>query len=80
MTKIRNDYFPLFIKALYQSYSLLLFGRKIQEEIPAEHIEKMSDEDYERIAKRYGEIASLSPSMAASVSHIKPPEQGSTTI
>lgn len=71
LTKIRNDYFPLFIKALYQSYSLLLFGRKIQEEIPAEHIEKMSDEDYERIAKRYEEInLFLTKSMATSVSHI----------
>ena len=71
LTKIRNDYFPLFIKALYQSYSLLLFGRKIQEEIPAEHIEKMSDEDYERIARRYEEInLFLTKSMATSVSHI----------
>ena len=71
LAKIRNDYFPLFIKTLYQSYALLLFGRKIQEEIPAEHIEKMSDEDYERIAKRYEEInLFLTKSMATSVSHI----------
>lgn len=71
LPKIRNDYFPLFIKTLYQSYSLFLFGRKIQEEIPAEHIEKMSDEDYERIAKRYEEInLFLTKSMATSVSHI----------
>ena len=71
MPKIRNDYFPLFIKTLYQSYSLFLFGRKIQEEIPAEHIEKMNDEDYERIAKRYEEInLFLTKSMATSVSHI----------
>lgn len=71
LAKIRNDYFPLFIKTLYQSYSLFLFGRKIQEEIPAEHIEKMSDADYERIAKRYEEInLFLTKSMATSVSHI----------
>ena len=71
MPKIKNDYFPLFIKALYQSYSLFLFGRKIQEEIPAQDIERMSDEDYERIAKRYEEInLFLTKSMATSVSHI----------
>lgn len=71
LAKIRNDYFPLFIKTLYQSYSLLLFGRKIQEEIPAEQIERMSDEDYERIARRYEEInLFLTKSMATSVSHI----------
>ncbi len=71
MPKIKNDYFPLFIKSLYQSYSLFLFGRKIQEEIPAQDIERMSDEDYERIAKRYEEInLFLTKSMATSVSHI----------
>ena len=71
MEKIKNDYFPLFIKSLYQSYSLFILGRKIQEEIPAQDIEKMSDRDYERIAKRYEEVnLFLTKSMATSVSYI----------
>ena len=33
--KIRNDYFTLFIKGMFQSYSLLLFDQKIQNRLSA---------------------------------------------
>ena len=70
-TNVKRDYFVLFIKAIYQSYSLQLLGRKIQDDIPAEHLQNMKKEDFLKVERRYEETnLFLTKNMATSVSHI----------
>lgn len=59
--KIRRDYFTLYIKTLYQSFSLLVYAEKIQKGIS---FEKGNSELFEEIN------LFLTKSMATSVSHI----------
>ncbi len=71
--KVRTDYFSLYLKSLYQSFSLLIYAQKIQMDIPA--ILKAGDKgelpSVEPITKLLGEISLfLTKSMATSVSHI----------
>lgn len=70
-SKICTDYFLLYLKTLYQSFSLLLFAERIQSEILYKkdaHLTILSDKNIQKI---YGEInLFLTKSMATSVSHI----------
>lgn len=69
--KIRRDYFTLFIKVLYQSFSLLLYAEKIQKEISCVFGDSMDEKSGSRVTALCGEInLFLTKSMAASVSHI----------
>lgn len=69
--KVRNDYFTLYLKVLYQSFSLLKYAEKIQTEIPAIDSECSAEQLYEIIRKLFSEInLFLTKSMATSVSHI----------
>lgn len=66
--KVSGDYFCLYIKALYQSYSMLLYAQRIQNEMPAENNSEALNES---ITKLFSEInLFLTKSMATSVSHI----------
>ena len=44
-SKMRVDYFTLYMKNLYQSFSLLLYAEKIQKEIPAVQIRQEREEN-----------------------------------
>lgn len=69
-SKMRVDYFTLYMKNLYQSFSLLLYAEKIQKEIPAVQIRQEREEN-NRISELFEEInLFLTKSMATSVSHI----------
>ena len=69
--KVATDYFAMFIKALYQSYTMMLLAKQIQDEIPAESFEKMSDTGYKEISRKYEEVNHfLTKSVVTSVSHI----------
>ena len=69
--KIRIDYFTLYLKVLYQSFSLLIFAERIQKEVPASMAGKDETAFTEPITKLLGEISLfLTKSMATSVSHI----------
>ncbi|MBQ3782829.1 MAG: hypothetical protein II838_05195 [Lachnospiraceae bacterium] len=68
--KVKNDYYTLYLKVLYQSYSLLIYAEKIQDEVSANAtcLEKLRDS---KITQLFGEIhLFLAKSMATSVSHI----------
>ena len=69
--KVKTDYFTLFIKNLYQSYSLLIYANKIQSEISAisrKYLEMSADQN---ITDLFWDInLFLTKSMATSVSHI----------
>lgn len=66
--KVSGDYFCLYIKALYQSYSMLLYAQRIQNEMPAVNNSEALNES---ITKLFSEInLFLTKSMATSVSHI----------
>lgn len=70
-SKIRNDYFSLFIKVLYQSFSLLIYAEKIQAEISAKKEINLEDPFNNKISELSEEInLFLTKSMATSVSHI----------
>ena len=81
--KFRSEYFTLFIRILYQSCSLLLFGRRIREELPAAAeaylgSAEISPQEREAQGKLYEEVTLLlgrmnlflTKSMATAVSHI----------
>jgi hypothetical protein len=69
VNKFKTDYFTLFIKILYQSYSLLMYAEKIQNEISAVH---SNDVDDDNITSLYEEINRfLTKSMATSVSFVQ---------
>ena len=70
-TKASTDYFSMFVKALSQSYTLMLLAKQIHDEIPATGIEEMNDADYEKIGRKYEEVNQfLTKSIVTSVSHI----------
>lgn len=69
--KIRRDYFALYLKVLYQSYSLLIYAEKIQSEISADTRSYLNEYMNQDIEKLFVEInLFLTKSMATSVSHI----------
>ncbi len=69
--KIRRDYFTLFIKNLYQSYSLLIYAEKIQEQVAAVSGKYLLESLDQRISDLFGDInLFLTKSMATSVSYI----------
>lgn len=69
--KIRTDYFTLYLKTLYQSFSLLIYAEKIQAEISAVNGKYLTEPLDKRITELFGEInLFLTKSMATSVSHI----------
>ncbi len=71
ISKIRCDYFTMYLKALYQSYSLLLYAQRIQKEIPAKNGGRLTEGADDKISEIYEEInLFLTKSMATSVSHI----------
>ena len=50
--KIRRDYFALYLKVLYQSYSLLIYAEKIQSEISADtrsYLNEYMNQDIEKL-------------------------------
>lgn len=71
INKYTTDYFSLYLKVLYQSFSLLLYAEKIQAEISAVNRTYLVMPFDERITDLFGEInLFLAKSMATSVSHI----------
>ncbi len=70
-SKVRTDYFALYLKVLYQSFSLLVYAEKIQAEISAVNGKYLTEPLDKRITELFGEInLFLTKSMATSVSHI----------
>lgn len=70
-SKVRTDYFALYMKILYQSFSLLLYAEKIQTNISAVNEKYIAEPLDKRITDLFGEInLFLTKSMATSVSHI----------
>ena len=70
-SKVRTDYFALYMKILYQSFSLLLYAEKIQTNISAVNEKYIAEPLDKRITELFGEInLFLTKSMATSVSHI----------
>lgn len=71
LSKIKTDYFALYLKALYQSFSLLIYAEKIQEEISAVDGKTLIEKSDKGITGLFEEInLFLTKSMATSVSHI----------
>ena len=69
--KAKTDYFTLYLKVLYQSFSLLIFAERIQKEVPASMAGADESSFTEPITKLLGEISLfLTKSMATSVSHV----------
>lgn len=70
-SKVRADYFALYMKILYQSFSLMLYAEKIQTNISAVNEKYIAEPLDKRITDLFGEInLFLTKSMATSVSHI----------
>ena len=70
-SKVRTDYFALYLKVLYQSFSLLVYAEKIQAEISAVNGKYLTEPLDKKITELFGEInLFLTKSMATSVSHI----------
>ena len=70
-TKYKTDYFSLYIKTLYQSYSLLQFAERIQNEIRIDNENHYIENADDKIYQLYGAInLFLTKNMATSVSHI----------
>ena len=69
--KIKAGYFTLYLKTLYQSFSLLIYAEKIQDEILAVKEKYLTESSDSSIMELFGEInLFLAKSMATSVSHI----------
>lgn len=69
--KYKTDYFTLYIKTLYQSFSLLAFAERIQNEVVTENESHYIKNADEKIYQLYGAInLFLTKNMATSVSHI----------
>lgn len=69
--KVSSDYFTLYMKCLYQSYSLLGYAKRIQEELSAVTEDYFSDKAVDPITNLCAEInLFLTKSMATTVSHI----------
>ncbi len=71
ISKIQCDYFTMYLKVLYQSYSLLLYAQRIQKDISAKNGGHLAEGAGDKITEIYEEInLFLTKSMATSVSHI----------
>ena len=69
--KIKADYFTLYIKCLFQSYSLFLYAEKLQDSLSAEPGAYTSSKQSKVVTELFGEInLFLTKTMATSVSHI----------
>lgn len=69
--RVRSDYFTLYLKALYQSFSLLIYAERIQTEISAENGNYLDEIEDKNISALCAEVnLFLAKSMATSVSHI----------
>lgn len=69
--RVKSDYFTLYLKVLYQSFSLLIYAKKIQLDISSVSGEYLSDSEDKNITALCAEInLFLAKSMATSVSHI----------
>lgn len=70
-SKVKTDYFTLYMKVLYQSFSLLIYAEKIQSELSAVNKKYLEEPMEPKITELFGEInLFLTKSMATSVSHI----------
>lgn len=70
-SKVRTDYFALYLKTLYQSFSLLIYAERIQTDISAVKGKYLVEPLDKRITELFGEInLFLTKSMATTVSHI----------
>ena len=69
--KIKNDYFALYLKCLFQSYSLFLYAQKIQDSLSAETKDYLTTAQSQLVTELYGDLnLFLTKTMATSVSHI----------
>lgn len=69
--KIRTDYFVLYLKVLYQSFSLLIYAERTQNNISAIDGKELTLSSSENVTWVFREInLFLTKSMATSVSHI----------
>lgn len=71
LRKARGDYFTLYLKVLYQSYSLLIYAERIQSEISAvkgSHLPEPADQNISALCSEINLF--LVKSMATSVSHV----------
>lgn len=69
--KIRTDYFVLYLKVLYQSFSLLIYAERTQNNISAIDGKELTLSSSENVTGVFREInLFLTKSMATSVSHI----------
>lgn len=70
-SKVKTDYFTLYLKVLYQSLSLLVYAQRIQREISAVSDRYLTERPDTRITDLFiGINLFLTKSMATSVSHI----------
>lgn len=69
--RVRSDYFTLYLKVLYQSFSILLYAERIQKEVSATNNMYLNEAEDKSITALCAEInLFLAKSMATSVSHI----------
>ena len=69
--KVQLDYFDLFLRVIFQSYSLLRYAERIQSDLSGEVSKYLVNPIDSEITKLYGEInLFLAKSMATSVSYI----------
>lgn len=69
--KVKRDYYYLYIKILFQSYSLLIYAQRIQKEISSIKNKFLDEPLSSDITVLFGEInLFLTKSMSTSVSHI----------
>lgn len=71
LSKAKVDYFTLYMKCLFQSYSLLSYAERIQNELSAVKTDYLEEAEEKTIENLVGSInLFLTKSMATSVSHI----------
>ncbi len=71
LKKVEGDYFDLFLRIVFQSYSLLHYAERIQSDLSGEVSKYLVNPIDSEITKLYGEInLFLAKSMATSVSYI----------
>lgn len=71
LSKVKEDYFTLYVKCLFQSYSLLKYAERIQNELSAvrsDYTDAAEDNSFEDLTGAINVF--LTKSMATSVSHI----------
>lgn len=71
LSKVKTDYFTLYLKSLFQSYSLLMYAERIQNELSAVKTDYVDGTEENAIGDIESDInLFLTKSMATSVSHI----------